>query len=512
MSMPIRVRFAPSPTGPLHIGGLRTALYNYLFAKKTGGTFVLRIEDTDQARLVPGSEEYIIKSLRWCGLLPDEGPGLGGTYGPYRQSERSEIYQEYVHQLILSGHAYYAFDTPEEIDSMRQREMEKGNKGPKYDHVTRKDMRNSLTLGIDTSERLVASGEPYTVRMLVPTDREVSFSDEIRGSVCINTRELDDKVILKADGLPTYHLANVVDDHLMHISHVIRGEEWLPSTAHHVLLYEAFGWKESMPIFSHLPLILKPSGKGKLSKRDGQKFGFPVFPLAWNDTEEPFEGFDSFGFNPAAVVNFIAFLGWNPGTEQEIFSLEELVQAFEIQQISKAGARFDYDKALWYNGQYVQGETDEQLSEHVQPFLHRAGIEVDPKYARQVAKLLKPRIQIYRDFPLEGHYFFHEVESFNEKLLRKKWKEPIKSHFESITGLLANVGEGDFQAEYLKNLVSRYIQKHELSFGDVLPLLRIGLSGDTKGPDLFEMMEVLGKGTMSRRFQEHSEIFDTICA
>jgi glutamyl-tRNA synthetase len=365
---------------------------------------------------------------------------------------------------------------------------------------------------MEASEKLVANGEPYTVRMLVPPDRQVSFEDDIRGSVSINTRELDDKVILKADGLPTYHLANVVDDHLMRISHVIRGEEWLPSTAHHVLLYEAFGWRESMPIFSHLPLILKPSGKGKLSKRDGQKFGFPVFPLAWKSVDEPIEGFDSFGFNPAAVVNFLAFLGWNPGTEQEIFSLDELVNAFEVQQISKAGARFDYDKALWYNGQYIQRQTDEQLSEHVQPFLERAGLEVDPKYIKQVAKLLKLRIQTYRDFPIEGHYFFHEVESFNEKLLRKKWKEPNKSHFRTLANALASVDDADFHAEYLKNLVSEYIQKHELSFGNLLPLLRIGLSGDTKGPDLFEMMEVLGKETMSQRFLKHGEIFDTICA
>ncbi|NND06942.1 MAG: glutamate--tRNA ligase [Saprospiraceae bacterium] len=510
MTGPIRVRFAPSPTGPLHIGGLRTALYNYLFAKKNAGTFILRIEDTDQSRLVPGSEQYIKEALHWCGLIPDEGPNQGGSYGPYRQSERSSLYEHYVHQLILSGHAYYAFDTPEEIEAMRQREIAEGNKGPKYDQSTRKTMRNSLTLGPETAEQLVADGKPYTVRMLVPASREITFMDEIRGSVRIHSKELDDKVILKTDGLPTYHLANVVDDHLMKISHVIRGEEWLPSTAHHVLLYEAFGWADIMPTFAHLPLILKPSGKGKLSKRDGQKFGFPVFPLAWHDTGDPFEGFDSFGFNPDAVVNFLAFLGWNPGTEQEIFSMDELVQAFDIQQISKAGARFDYDKARWYNGQYIQAESDESLANHVLPFLKGKRDEDLSLYISEVVKLLKPRIQTYREFPIEGHYFFNDVESYNGKMLRKKWKEPNRTHFLTLISKLTEVTEADFQAEKLKSVVHTYIEEYELSFGNVLPLLRIALCGDTKGPDLFDIMEVLGKKTVSSRFQKSPVVFDGI--
>ena len=349
----VRVRFAPSPTGPLHIGGVRTALYTYLIAKKTGGAFVLRIEDTDQNRYVPGAEEYIIEALDWCGIKPDEGPHLSGAYGPYRQSERREIYARYATQLVNEGKAYYAFDTAEEIEAMRQRLSEEGNHAPKYDHSSRMVMRNSLTLSESETERLRNESDDVIIRLKVEPDQEIIVNDIIRGQVKFDSSELDDKVLLKADGMPTYHLANIVDDHLMEITHVIRGEEWLPSTAHHVLLYRALGWEDSMPEFAHLSLLLKPNGKGKLSKRDGAKFGFPVFPLEWKASTEDdsFKGFKDFGFDPDATVNFLAFLGWNPGTEQEIFSMEELAEAFNLDQIVKSGARFDIDKARWYNQQ-----------------------------------------------------------------------------------------------------------------------------------------------------------------
>ena len=336
----IRLRFAPSPTGPLHIGGVRTALYNYLLAKKTGGTFILRIEDTDQTRYVPGAEDYIIESLKWCGLEPQEGPGFGGDYGPYRQSERKALYKKYAQQLIDSGNAYYAFDTPEELEARRQAEKEKGNHTFKYDSKLRKEMNNSTTLSAEEVKSRLESGTPYTIRLKIPIDEIVTVKDLIRGDVNFQSNELDDKIILKGDGMPTYHLANIVDDHLMKISHVIRGEEWLPSTAHHVLLYRFLGWEDKMPQFAHLPLILKPNGKGKLSKRDGAKLGIPVFPLSWAGTvqDDAFEGFREFGFDPNAVINFLAFLGWNPGTEQEIFSLDALCDAFSIEKIGKAGA------------------------------------------------------------------------------------------------------------------------------------------------------------------------------
>ncbi|RME93486.1 MAG: glutamate--tRNA ligase, partial [Bacteroidetes bacterium] len=350
----VRVRFAPSPTGALHIGGVRTALYNYLLAKKLGGTFILRIEDTDQTRYVPGAEAYILEALDWLGLTPDEGPGFGGAYGPYRQSERQAQYLKYAQELVASGRAYYAFDTPEELEAQRELAKAAGKHSFKYDAQSRGQLRNSLSLPKAEVEALLADGVPYTIRLLVEPGQTVVIEDLVRGSVSFQTDELDDKVLLKADGMPTYHLANIVDDHLMKISHVIRGEEWLPSTAHHVLLYRAFGWEDTMPAFAHLPLILKPTGKGKLSKRDGLKLGIPVFPLAWKgDTpEDSFMGFREFGFDPAAVLNFLALLGWNPGTDQEIFSLDELIAAFSIEKIGKAGARFDFDKAKWFNQQY----------------------------------------------------------------------------------------------------------------------------------------------------------------
>lgn len=504
-----RVRFAPSPTGPLHIGGVRTALYNYLFAKQQNGTFILRIEDTDQTRYVEGAETYIKESLEWLGLSADEGPDQGGDFGPYKQSERKEIYAKYVKDLIDTGKAYYAFDTPEEIDAMRTRENERGNQGPKYDQRIRKEMRNTLTLGKQKAEEMVAEGIPYTVRLMVPEEGIVSFQDHIRGQVQFDVKELDDKVILKTDGLPTYHLANVVDDFLMKITHVIRGEEWLSSTAHHVLLYQSFGWSENMPEFAHLPLILKPTGKGKLSKRDGQKFGFPVFPLAWSAEEgESFEGFKSYGFDPAAVLNFLAFLGWNPGTEQEIFSLTELTDTFSLDQISKSGARFDYDKAKWYNSQYIMAQSDEQLAQNVAPFLPEEVVQKIGSKLASIAGLLKPRIQTYTEFSEAAAYFFREVDTYNEKIIRKKWKEEIKPKYQDLIGEIGAVTS--FEAAEIKEVVSGFVDQSGLKFGDVLPLLRIGLSGDTKGPDLFAMMEIMGQGTTVQRLNGAIDVFDKI--
>ncbi len=504
-----RVRFAPSPTGPLHIGGVRTALYNYLFAKQNNGTFILRIEDTDQARYVEGAEAYIKESLEWLGLTADEGPDQGGSFGPYRQSERRDIYTKYVQDLIDAGKAYYAFDTPDEIEAMRARENAKGNQGPKYDQRIRKEMRNTITLGDTKAKELVAAGVPYTVRLWVPEEGVIRFEDRIRGQVQFDVEELDDKVILKTDGLPTYHLANVVDDFLMKISHVIRGEEWLSSTAHHVLLYQSFGWSEHMPEFAHLPLILKPTGKGKLSKRDGQKFGFPVFPLAWNGAEgDSFQGFKSYGFDPAAVINFLAFLGWNPGTEQEIFSLSELTDTFSLDQISKSGARFDYDKAKWYNSQYIMAQTDEQLAQNVSPFFSEEDHKKIESKLASIAGLLKPRIQTYTEFPEAAAYFFSEVETYNEKIIQKKWKGDIKTKYQKLLHEIAALTS--FEAAGIKDVVSGFVDSQGLKFGDVLPLLRIGLSGDTKGPDLFAIMEIMGKSITVQRLNGAIEVFDRI--
>ena len=504
----IRVRFAPSPTGPLHIGGVRTALYNYLFAKKNGGDFILRIEDTDQTRWVDGAEEYIIQSLLWCGLEPDESPWKGGPFGPYRQSERKEIYQKHVAKLIENGHAYYAFDTVEELDKMRQEEIQKGNHIPKYDSSVRDRMHNSLNMTKSELSAYLEDDVPYTVRLFVPKNKTIGFEDRIRGSVTFQSEELDDKIILKGDGLPTYHLANVVDDYLMQISHVIRGEEWLSSTAHHVLLYEALGWKKEMPVFTHLPLILKPSGKGKLSKRDGQRFGFPVFPLPWDGTgsQDAFEGFSSFGFNPKAVINFLAFLGWNPGTEQEIFSLEQLVKAFSLDHISKSGARFDYDKAKWFNAQYMHQEDPESMAKKVIPFLEQSGyINEDQKYVAQVCNLFRERVHTYREIPQAAYYFFEEVRHYDRKILKKKWKEDIREKFAELIELISV--ESDFFAENIKAAVVRFLERHELGFGAVLPLLRIAITGTTKGPDLFQMMQVLGKGKCMIRLKASPATF-----
>ncbi len=508
----VRVRFAPSPTGALHIGGVRTALYNYLLAKKTGGTFIVRIEDTDQTRYIEGAEDYIMESLKWCGLLPDEGPGIGGDYGPYRQSERKEkgLYKKYAQQLIDNGHAYFAFDTAEELTAIRSK-FEAEKKTFKYSSATRMDMTNSLTLSAEETQKRLASNEPYTIRLKVPADELVVINDLIRGEVTFQSNELDDKIMLKSDGMPTYHMANIVDDHLMKITHVIRGEEWLPSTAHHVLLYRYLGWEEEMPQFAHLPLILKPTGKGKLSKRDGDKLGIPVFPLSWDAAtpEDSFQGFREFGFLSEAVNNFLAFLGWNPGTEQEIFSLNELCEAFSLERIGKSGARFDFEKAKWFNQQYIITMTDEKLAELIQPLLLGKGYEFDQDYIASFCGLMKERVSLLTDFVDVGYYFFEDVRTYDEKNVRKRWKTDRRDLFESLSIALASTE--DFNAENVEKVVKTFIETSGLKFGEVFPILRIALAGSMSGPDLFKMMALLGKERVAERLKKAFNYFDEVC-
>lgn len=501
------MRFAPSPTGALHIGGVRTALYNYLLARKTGGIFILRIEDTDQVRYVPGAEEYIIETLRWSGLIPDEGPGFGGNYGPYRQSDRKAIYQEYAQQLLQSGHAYYAFDTPEELEAARS-----SQDNFKYDAATRMRMRNSLSLSPDEVQSLLDAGAPYVLRLKVPAGEEIVIHDLIREEVRFQTNELDDKVILKADGLPTYHLANIVDDRLMQITHVIRGEEWLSSTAHHVLLYRAFGWEAEMPRFAHLPLILKPNGKGKLSKRDGVQLGIPVFPLSWigESAEDSFTGFREAGFLPHAMINFLALVGWNPGTDQEIFSIAELCDAFTLEKIGKAGARFDIDKARWFNQQYIMAMDDTALAAHVRPYIEAHGHNPDQHFLEAFCGLMKERVTLLPDFWENGYYFFESVKTYDTASLSKRWKPESR---ELLPALHEQLSEMDtFTAADLQTAIDQFLDKRGLKHGDLLPLLRIALAGTMKGPAVFEMMGLLGREESLQRIQTAGEIFDGLLA
>jgi glutamyl-tRNA synthetase len=506
----VRVRFAPSPTGALHIGGVRTALYNYLLARQLGGTFILRIEDTDQNRYVPGAEDYIKEALAWCGLTVDEGTEQGGDYGPYRQSDRKAIYLEHAQKLIDNGTAYYAFDTPEELDARRETEKEAGNHNFRYDAASRSSMRNSESLSSKEVEQLLAANTPYTIRLKVPIDEIVKVTDLVRGDVQFQSKELDDKILLKTDGMPTYHLANIVDDHLMKITHVIRGEEWLPSTAHHVLLYRAFGWEDTMPAFAHLPLILKPTGKGKLSKRDGVKLGIPVFPLAWKGAteEESFTGFREFGFDPRAMVNFMALLGWNPGTEQELFSLEELVKAFSIEKIGKAGARFDFDKAKWFNQQYIMQSSDEDLITVIKPMLAEKGITKDDAFLATFVQLMKERVVVYGDFWHSGYYFFTDVTAYDEKNIRKKWKPENQALFEDLRQQLKALNSPDEAA--VEATVKSFMETNGLGFGAVLPILRIGITGTMKGPSIFAVMALLGTEEVDRRLESAYAAFNAI--
>ncbi len=495
----VRVRFAPSPTGALHIGGLRTALYNYLFARAKGGDFLLRIEDTDQKRYVAGAEEYIREALAWSGMHPDEGPESGGEYGPYRQSERREIYQKHTQQLIDSGAAYFAFDTEDELNDRREAEKAAGNHNFRYDAATRGGMRNSLSLPASETKALLEQGAERVVRLRVEPGHTVHIKDVVRGDVAFQSEEVDDKVLMKADGLPTYHLANVVDDHLMEISHVIRGEEWLPSTALHVLLYRAFGWEETMPVFAHLPLLLKPTGKGKLSKRDGQKLGIPVFPLGWTGAteEENLLGFREAGFLPDATINFLALLGWNPGTEQEEFSMEQLIDAFDLDRINKSGARFDYDKAKWFNQQYLIAADSSQLAPMVRAEFAANGYEIDLPLATTITELLKERVHLLPEFFSQGSYFVTPPTEFDEKTIRKKWKTENRPAFDAINTALAGVES--WSADDIKEVTVSTMKAHELGFGAVLPIIRIALSGTVNGPDAFAMLEAIGREESLKR-------------
>ncbi len=498
----VRVRFAPSPTGPLHIGGVRTALYNYLFARQHGGDFVFRIEDTDSTRFVPGAEEYIIESFRWLGITFDEGVSFGGKYGPYRQSERRSIYKQYVQQLLDAGKAYYAFDTPEELEAKRA-EIQNFQ----YDARTRLQMRNSLTMTADEVQALIADGQQYVVRFKVEPGVAVHVDDIIRGDVRIMSDILDDKVLYKsADELPTYHLANIVDDHLMQITHVIRGEEWLPSAPLHVLLYQAFGWEDTMPQFAHLPLLLKPEGKGKLSKRDGDRLGFPVFPLEWHDpkTEEVSSGYRESGYFPEAVVNFLALLGWNPGTEQELFSLDELVQAFDLTKCSKAGARFDYQKGIWFNHEYVLRKSPEEIAKLFAPYVAGNGIDESMERITQVVAMMKDRVNFVRElWPLCSFFFIPPVE-YDEKTVRKRWKEDSAQ----VMGELIDVLQGidDFSVEGQEPVVMAWVEQKGYKLGDVMNAFRLALVGIGKGPGMFDISAFLGKQETISRLQRAIEV------
>lgn len=500
--MQTRVRFAPSPTGALHIGGIRTALYNYLFARKTGGTFILRIEDTDQVRYVPGAETYIIDALRWCNLLPDEGPGFSGNDGPYRQSERKHIYLEYAQRLVAVGHGYYAFDTPDELEAVRQQHLEAGHATFQYDAGVRQRMKNSLSLSAQEVERRMLANDPYVIRLKVPEGETIYIRDIIRGEVHFQTSELDDKVMLKSDGMPTYHLANVVDDHLMAITHVIRGEEWLPSTAHHVLLYRAFGWEDTMPQFAHLPLILKPNGQGKLSKRDGLRLGIPVFPLSWNGAtaDDSFTGFREAGFDPGALLNFLLFLGWNPGTEQELFTLEEMCALFSLEKVHKSGARFDIEKARWFNQQYILQMPVDTLAEKVKPFLGDRMAGKNEAWLRAFCLLLRERVTLYSDFATQGHYFFEEIQRYDQEALSKKWKPENREKLLSLCTELSGVAP--FEPAVLEAHTQAYMSANQLKPGEVLPLLRIALTGAMHGPGVFDIMCLLGRESAIERLEK----------
>ena len=498
----VRVRFAPSPTGPLHMGGVRTALYNYLFAKKHGGDFVLRIEDTDQSRFVPSAEEYIVESLNWSGISPDESPQNPGEYGPYRQSERKAMYREYADQLITSGHAYYAFDTAEELDQMRELAKQSGTANWQYNHVTRGRMKNSLSLSEGEVKDRMDAGEPYVIRIKLPRNEEVKFEDIVRGWVSVNTNNMDDKVLFKSDGMPTYHLANIVDDHLMQISHVIRGEEWLPSAPLHILLYRYLGWEESRPEFAHLPLLLKPDGNGKLSKRDGDRLGFPVFPLEWKDPQSGniASGYREQGYFPEAFINMLAFLGWNPGTEQEIFSLEELCEAFTLERVNKAGARYDHDKTRWFNQQYLRMLPDEELARLLQPLLEEEGLESSMEKTTAVCHLMKERAYFVADMARDGRYFYAKPTEYNEKTLRKKWNEESKAHLGSLLEVFRGIDSWNTQS--IEASFSKYLSDHELGFGKLGPSWRLAVTGAAMGPSMFEICAILGKSETIERIED----------
>ena len=498
----VRVRFAPSPTGALHIGGVRTALYNYLFAKQHNGDMILRIEDTDSQRFVPGAEAYIIEALEWLGIKFDEGVGYGGNHAPYRQSERKDIYRKYVEQLLSDGKAYIAFDTPEELEAKR-----KEIPNFQYDASTRMQMRNSLTLPKEEIDRLIAEGKQYVVRFKVEPGEDVHVNDLIRGEVIINSSILDDKVLYKsADNLPTYHLANIVDDHLMEISHVIRGEEWLPSAPLHVLLYRAFGWKDSMPEFAHLSLLLKPDGNGKLSKRDGDRLGFPVFPLEWHDpkTGEISSGYRESGYLPEAVINFLALLGWNPGNDQELMSMDDLIKLFSLEKCSKNGAKFDFEKGKWFNHKYIQNKSNEELTELFLPILQEKGISADPAKTAKIIGLVKDRISFVKELWAQTSYFFIAPESYEEKSVKKRWKEDTPERMKELIEILENIT--DFASEDTEKIVLGWITENNYHMGNVMNAFRLAVVGECKGPHMFDITTILGKEETIKRIKKAIEV------
>ncbi len=500
----IRVRFAPSPTGPLHIGGVRTALYNYLFAKKHGGTLILRIEDTDQTRFVEGAENYIIESLTWCGITFDEGVHIGGPYAPYRQSDRKALYRQYAEQLVASGHAYYAFDTPEELEMLRK-DYESRKEMFQYGPSTRLGLKNSLTLTADETQKLLDSGTHYVIRIKIPQNETITVIDLIRGATNFESSLLDDKVLFKSDGMPTYHLANVVDDYLMKISHVIRGEEWLPSAPLHVLLYKYLGWEEQMPQFSHLPLLLKPDGNGKLSKRDGDRLGFPVFPTEWQDpkSKEISSGYRESGYLPEAFINMLALLGWNPGNDQEILSLHELIDLFSIERCSKSGAKFDPEKAKWFNHQYLSKKTGEELAVFLTKQLAEKGISANQSYITHVCNMVKERCHLLPDLWEQSYFFFQAPKSYDEKVIAKIWKPQTTELLTGLTTVL--VGIELFTAPEIEDSVKKYCEEKQVGMGQVMNPLRLTVVGTNAGPSMFEMMELLGQTEVLERLNKGIE-------
>ncbi|MEZ5046036.1 MAG: glutamate--tRNA ligase [Chitinophagaceae bacterium] len=495
----VRTRFAPSPTGGLHLGGVRTALYSYLLAKKQGGDFVLRIEDTDQNRYVEGAEQYIIDSLAWCGIIPDEGPHIGGQYGPYRQSERKNLYTQYAMQLVKSGHAYYAFDTTEDLEKMRQGAYEHSNQ---YDHHTRRHMKNSLTLSEDETQKLLAEKTPFVIRLLVPENEIISFYDEIRGDIQNNSNLLDDKVLLKADAMPTYHLAVVVDDYLMKITHALRGEEWLPSAPIHVLLWKYLGWEHAMPKWAHLPLILKPDGNGKLSKRDGERLGFPVFTLNWLDpnTEHQYFGFKEMGFMPEAFVNMLAMFGWHSGEEQELFSMQELIDKFSLERIHKSGAKFDFEKAKWFNQAWIHQSDSDALMPYVKEILSQKNITpTDEKSLLHIISLVKDRCVLLNDFYTQCYYFFRAPHQLAIQHVKPKWTEEKNQFFKSWSGALDHIES--WQVESIETNFKQLAEQLQIKAGELQMPLRIMLVGDKYGPNVFQIAHSIGKEELQKRIQ-----------
>ncbi len=506
----VRVRFAPSPTGALHIGGVRTALYNYLFARQHGGDLIFRIEDTDSTRFVPGAEEYILEAFKWLGIQFDEGVSFGGSHGPYRQSERRDIYRKYVKELLDNGKAYMAFDTPEELNAKREEKDENGKSTNfQYDAHTRMQMRNSLSLPAEEVQRLLAEGAQYTVRMKIEPGEEIHVDDIIRGDVVVNSSILDDKVLYKsADDLPTYHLANIVDDHLMEVTHVIRGEEWLPSAPLHVLLYRAFGWEDTMPRFAHLPLLLKPqgAGNGKLSKRDGDKLGFPVFPLEWHDpkTGEVSSGYREQGYLPEAVINFLALLGWNPGTDQEVLSMEELIQLFDLSKCSKAGARFDYVKGMWFNHEYILKKSDAELLPAYKELLNAEGITDTDERIASVIGMMKGRVNFVKELVPLCRFFFVAPTEYDAKTAKKRWKADSPVQMEELAQFLEALE--DFSLEHQETSVMAWIEEKGYKTGDIMNAFRLLLVGEGKGPHMFDISAFLGKEETLRRMRRGIEV------